>query len=95
MLSCHSLPNAQWASEEPPLQILHSFKVLTSDQRTPVKDQGKKTMAEAHLALQSEHVRLGEIPLGRKKPNTAEHWVPDYTGVTQGRTWELLWRLPA
>lgn len=27
-------------------------------------------MAEAHLALQSERVTLGEIPLGRKKkPN--------------------------
>lgn len=67
MLSCHSLPHAQWASEESPLQILHSFKVLTSDQRSPVKDQGKKTTAEAHLALQSGHVRLGEIPLGRTK----------------------------
>jgi len=42
MLSCHSLPNAQWASEEPLLQTLHSFKVLTSDQRSLVKDQAKR-----------------------------------------------------
>lgn len=39
-------------------------------------------MAEAHLALQSESVKLGETLLGRKESNTAEDWVPDYPGVT-------------
>lgn len=51
-------------------------------------------MAEAHLALQSENVKLGETLLGRKESNTAEDWVPDYPGVTEGRTQELLWTLP-
>ena len=87
MLSCHSLPNAQWVSEEPPFQILHSFEVLTSDQISPVRDQGKKMMAEAHLALQSEHVSLGKIPIWQEKNHTAKHWEPDYPEVMQGRTW--------
>lgn len=64
-----SLPTAQWASGEPPLPVLHSFKVLTSDQKSPVKDQEKKMTAKDHLALQNEHVRLGQILLGRKKKN--------------------------
>lgn len=70
MLSCHSLPKAQQVPEEPPLQILDSFKVLTSDQRSPVEDQVKKKYqprAEAQLALQKSQVELGEIPLGGKK----------------------------
>lgn len=43
-------------------------------------------MAEAHLALQNENVKLGETLPGRKESNTAEDWVPDYPGVMYGRT---------
>lgn len=39
-------------------------------------------MAEAHLALQSENVKLGETLPGRKESNTAEDWVPDYPEAT-------------